>query len=49
MLPCESARASDKVARLLVTYCADLPMSVVNCCLIFVEGSTDKAVRVRHQ
>ena len=26
--------------------CADLPMSVVNCCLIFVEGSTDKAVRV---
>jgi len=25
---------------------ADLPMSVVNCCLIFVEGSTDKTVRV---
>jgi hypothetical protein len=24
---------------------ADLPMSVVNCCLIFVEGSTDKTVR----
>ena len=24
---------------------SDLPMSIVNCCLIFVEGSTDKAVR----
>jgi hypothetical protein len=28
---------------------ADLPMSAVNCCLIFVEGSTDKAVRVCRQ
>ena len=49
MLPCEPARASNKVASLLMTYCADLPMSAVNCCLIFVEGSTDKAVRVRRQ
>ena len=46
MLPCEPARASITPARLLVTCGADLPMSVVNCCLIFVEGSTDKAVRV---
>ena len=46
MLPCEAACASIKLARLLVTYRADLPMSAVNCCLIFVEGSTDKAVRV---
>ena len=45
MLPCEPARVYIKLARLLVTYHADLPMSVVNCCLIFVEGSTDKAVR----
>ena len=45
MLPCEPARVcSIKLARL--PYAADLPMSVVNCCLIFVEGSTDKAVRV---
>jgi hypothetical protein len=36
-----------KVARL--PSAADLPMSAVNCCLIFVEGSTDKAVRVRCQ
>ena len=49
MLPCEPARASNKVASLLMTYCADLPMSAVNCCLIFVEGSTDKAVRVCRQ
>jgi len=27
-------------------YAAELPMSVLNCCLIFVEGSTDKTVRV---
>ena len=47
MLPCEPARVcSIKLARLLLTCGADLPMSVVNCCLIFVEGSTDKAVRV---
>ncbi len=46
MLPCEPARVcSIKLARLLLTCGADLPMSVVNCCLIFVEGSTDKAVR----
>ncbi len=45
MLPCEPARVYIKLARLLVTYHADLPMSAVNCCLIFVEGSTDKAVR----
>ena len=24
---------------------ADLPMSVLNCCLIFVEDNTDKTVR----
>jgi hypothetical protein len=45
MLPCEPARASNTAASLLMTYCADLPMSAVNCCLIFVEGSTDKTVR----
>ena len=45
-MPCEPARVcSIKLARLLLTCGADLPMSVVNCCLIFVEGSTDKAVR----
>ncbi len=36
-----------KLARL--PSAADLPISAVNCCLIFVEGSTDKAVRVRRQ
>ena len=44
MLLCEPPRVSIKLARL--PYAADLPMSAVNCCLIFVEGSTDKAVRV---
>ena len=44
MLPCEPARAIIKLNRL--SYGADLPTSVVNCCLIFFEGSTDKAVRV---
>jgi hypothetical protein len=38
------ARVCVKLARF--PSAADLPMSVVNCCLIFVEGSTDKAVRV---
>jgi hypothetical protein len=35
---------ASKVARLPCA--ADLPMSAVNCCLIFVEGSTDKTVRL---
>ena len=44
MLLCEPARASIKFSRL--PYCADLPTSILNCCLIFAEGQTDKAVRV---
>ena len=44
MLLCEPARVCIKLTRFPCA--ADLPMSVVNCCLIFVEGSTDKAVRV---
>jgi hypothetical protein len=44
MLRCEPACVCIKVSHF--PYCADLPMSVVNCCLIFVEGSTDKAVRL---
>jgi hypothetical protein len=40
-------RASVREHQAYVIAAADLPMSILNFCLIFVEGSTDKAVRRR--